>query len=64
VDGGDGFLVIARAIEVRHAHAPESGRRDGQSLFSKLSLFHVISFPLRKISFNLHQKIRRARAIG
>jgi hypothetical protein len=48
VDGGDGFLVIARAVKFRHAHAPEPERRDGQSLFSKLSLFHVISFGCAK----------------
>jgi hypothetical protein len=60
VDGGDGFLVIACAVEVRHPHAPESERGDGQSLFSEFSLFHVIPFPLRKTSSNLHQKIRRA----
>jgi len=26
VDRGDGFLVIARAVELRHPHAPESER--------------------------------------
>ena len=32
VDRGDGFLVIARAVEFRHPHAPESERRNRQSL--------------------------------
>ena len=49
VDGGDGFPVIARAVKFRHPHASETERRNGQSLFAKLSLFHVISFPLPKI---------------
>ena len=48
VNGGDGFLVIARAVKFRHPHASETERRDCQSLFSKLSLFHVISFRCAK----------------
>ncbi len=36
----DGFLVVARTIELRHAHASESQLRYLESLFAKFSFFH------------------------
>jgi len=64
LDRGDGFLVIARAVEFQHSHAPESKRRNGQSLCSKFSMVHMIPVPMYKGSFNFNHKIRHARAIG
>jgi hypothetical protein len=41
MEGGDGFTLIARAIELAHAHAAETERRDLQAHTSKLARFHV-----------------------
>jgi hypothetical protein len=32
VDSGDGFLVMACAVEFRHSHAPEPDGRNRQSI--------------------------------
>src|SRR5438067_546630 len=37
---GERFFIIAAAIEVRHAHAAETDRRNARSASPKLSLFH------------------------
>src|ERR1039458_9118126 len=49
--GGDGFLVVARAVEFRHSHAAQAERRDGQSLGSQFSLFHTQVVAIGKIQF-------------
>src|ERR1700719_4217638 len=36
------FFIIAAAIEIRHAHAAETDRRNARSAPSKFSLFHKI----------------------
>jgi hypothetical protein len=48
---GDGFLIVARAVEFRHSHAAQAERRDGQSLGSKFSLFHTQVIAIGKIQF-------------
>jgi hypothetical protein len=51
VNGGSGFLVVARAVEFRHSHAAQAERRDGQSLGSQFSLFHTQVVAIGKIQF-------------
>src|SRR6185312_9416775 len=45
VDRRGRFLLVTLAVELGHAHAPEPELRHGQSLASKLALFHAIPLP-------------------
>ena len=40
VDGGDGFLIVARAVEFGHPHATQAEGRHGQPLGSEFFGFH------------------------
>ena len=41
VNGGDGFLVVAPAVKVRHAHAAEAEWRNDEALGSEFAVFHI-----------------------
>ena len=52
VDGGDGFPVIAGAVELRHAHAAEAQRGDRRAVPSEFSLFHRFPFHALRLTIS------------
>ena len=49
VDGGDRLVVVARAVELRHAHAAEADGGDRQALAAESA------FSIAKIFSELHR---------
>src|ERR1700733_11492028 len=45
MNGGNGFVVVASAVELRHAHAAQAKGEDFKTAASKLAKFH--DSPLR-----------------
>src|SRR6185437_6051694 len=46
MDGTNGLVLIARSVELGHAHAAESFGRNGQTTAAKLASFH--GYPLSR----------------
>ena len=50
-NGGEGFLFVAVAIKIGHAHAAESDRGNKRAASTKFSLFHVCPIQVRGAIF-------------
>ncbi len=45
VNRGDGFVVVASAVKLRHTHAAQAEGRDFETAASKFAKLHMISSP-------------------
>jgi hypothetical protein len=59
VEGGDRLGVVARAVELGHAHAAESDGGDLKALLAELAFFHA-----RTIAARAGRSHARSRASG